>query len=93
MRLEGGAVKLSRILKWYGRDFKIWLKAHGEREDILVYLRLAGREVPEAPFEFVDYDSRSRRVLGAIRGAPGRGGVPAGDGRFDAGHGNWAGSS
>ncbi|MBI2923882.1 MAG: DUF547 domain-containing protein [Planctomycetes bacterium] len=56
VRRQDGKVLLSKIFKWYAGDFKAWLKAHGKREDVLEYVRLAGKEIPDSPIEFVDYD-------------------------------------
>lgn len=57
VQVAGGTVRLSSILKWYRKDFREWQAAHGQPDDLLAYVRAAGREVPaKAEIEYLNYD-------------------------------------
>lgn len=57
VKVEAGVVTLSSIFKWYRKDFFAWQEARGEPQDLLAYIRAAGRDVPAGKdHEWAEYD-------------------------------------
>jgi hypothetical protein len=57
VKVEGNAVKLSSIFKWYRKDFEEARTAAGKADGLEGWLRDNGVKVPEgAALQFVDYD-------------------------------------
>ncbi|NUN48915.1 MAG: DUF547 domain-containing protein [Candidatus Brocadiae bacterium] len=54
--VSGGKLRLSSIFKWYRADFEGWMESRGKPKGLAAWIRAAGRDVPDLPVEFADYD-------------------------------------